>query len=406
MARSIRLLSAGSALALVCSMEAAAQQPVSGVEAISQAAPGWTLTPGVGFMGTYDDNITLFARGSAEDQNDDLITGYAPQVDLTYRGRKTQLGVEYAGSFLNYQTFSVFNRWQQRARVEARRDLTQRLQLAGHASMLKTPSTDAVDLGGIPFSHTGAEVVEWLAETSYRISARDSVSSSIQQQNVRFERPEELRQYLRGGRALGLSGAYRRRLGPRMAAGADYGFRRAAVRDDVDTSSLHTVQAAFDFELSPAWTIRAGAGFVFLAATSAYASQRAPAFNGSATRIGQMSTLQVGYGRSFMPSFGYGGTVRSQELGASYRTLLPGSRRVYTNQSVMFRDTNPLLDTPGQLRLRSLRTNSAVGWTPQPWVALEVFYSRTFQTSLLPGGRLDRNRIGFQIVTSKPVRIQ
>ena len=63
-------------------------------------------------------------------------------------------------------------------------------------------------------------------------------------------------------------------------------------------------------------------------------------------------------------------------------------------------------NTIEQLPLRSFRTHTLLGWEPQPWVRLEGFYSRVQQRSLRAGGQLSRNRIGFQIVTSKPVRIQ
>ena len=72
----------------------------------------------------------------------------------------------------------------------------------------------------------------------------------------------------------------------------------------------------------------------------------------------------------------------------------------------MFRDNQPLTSTVEQLPLRSLRTFSILGWEPQNWMRLEAFYSRVQQTSLRAGGQLYRNRIGFQIVTSKPVRMQ
>jgi hypothetical protein len=58
------------------------------------------------------------------------------------------------------------------------------------------------------------------------------------------------------------------------------------------------------------------------------------------------------------------------------------------------------------LPLRSLLTYSIVGWEPQNWVRLEAFYARTQQSTLRPGGEVDRNRVGFQIVTSKPMRVQ
>jgi hypothetical protein len=50
--------------------------------------------------------------------------------------------------------------------------------------------------------------------------------------------------------------------------------------------------------------------------------------------------------------------------------------------------------------------HTIVGWEPQQWVRLEVFYSLVQQTSLQVGGYIDRNRVGFQIVTSKPMRMQ
>ena len=53
----------------------------------------------------------------------------------------------------------------------------------------------------------------------------------------------------------------------------------------------------------------------------------------------------------------------------------------------MFRDDQPLTDILNQLPLRSLRTNSVIGWTPQVWVRVEGFYSRSQQSSLRFGGQ-------------------
>jgi hypothetical protein len=39
-------------------------------------------------------------------------------------------------------------------------------------------------------------------------------------------------------------------------------------------------------------------------------------------------------------------------------------------------------------------------------VRIEAFYARVQQTSRQVGGELFRNRVGFQIVTSKPMRVQ
>ena len=90
------------------------------------------------------------------------------------------------------------------------------------------------------------------------------------------------------------------------------------------------------------------------------------------------------------------------------RSPLFHNRRFYTEQSVIYRDDDPLTTDFQQLPLRSVRTLSLFGWAPQNWVRFEAFYARTQQTNfgIDHTGQLYRNRIGFQIVTSKPVRIQ
>jgi hypothetical protein len=298
----------------------------------------------------------------------------------------------------------MFNHWAQRARLEMRRDVTQRLHIAANVSALRSPSTETVDLVGIPFSLTGTQVFTWSAASGYSLTERDGISASAQYQNVRFDRPEDLRYYLRGGNVFEISSGYRRRLSARLGAGANYGYRRASEVDELEAFDLQTTRAAFDFHVSQNWSIHGNAGVVFLSATATTPSRQAPAFGASADWSGQRSSFSVLYDRSLMPSFGYGGTVRSQDLGASYRRAL--TRGVYTAHSVRYRDSDPLFPGPTLSRLRSLRTNSSIGWTPRQWVRLEVFYARTAQTSLQPGGRIDRNRIGFQIVTSKPMRMQ
>src|SRR6267142_6646787 len=62
---------------------------------------GWTFTPTFGFAETYDDNISLFGRNTAENQNDDYISTVFPAADLHYAGKHTRFGAYYSGSFLN-----------------------------------------------------------------------------------------------------------------------------------------------------------------------------------------------------------------------------------------------------------------------------------------------------------------
>jgi len=367
---------------------------------------GWTFTPTMGFAETYDDNISLFGRGSAEQQNDDFISTIFPGADLHFGGKHTTLDSGYSGSFLNYTTFSVLNRWDQRARVEIKRQETARLKWGGRASMAMMPTTDLIELGGIPFRHTGATTSDMRGGVEYALTARNSLSASINRQVINFDRPEEVRAFLRGGRVLEMIEGWRHKVSGRMALGADYTYRRATVVDDPEPFNIHTTEAAIDYEISPSWTFSGAAGMVHLQATQLTTPKTGPAWRLRIERHRQRRTFHAGYIRSYIPSFGFGGTIQNQEIGVGYRTPLFGSRRLYLDTSGVFRDNDPLTNTVQQLPLRSLRTHTAIGWEPQPWVRLEGFYSLVQQSSLRAGGRLSRNRIGFQIVTSKPMRMQ
>jgi hypothetical protein len=117
------------------------------------------------------------------------------------------------------------------------------------------------------------------------------------------------------------------------------------------------------------------------------------------------TTFSVWYLQTYMPSFGYGGTVRSHDVGAGFHSTLFHKRHLYTDESLHFRDDTPLTFVLNQLPLRSLRIRSAVGWAPNPWLRVEGFYTRVQQTTLLVGGQMYRNLLGVQIVTSRPMRI-
>jgi len=367
--------------------------------------PGWTLTPTFGVAETYDDNISFFGRNTAEEQNNDYIATYFPEVDLHYAGRHTQFGTRYTGSFLDYRSHSGLNRWDQRGRVELRRDETGRLKWFAHGNAAAVPSTELVDLGGIPFRRTGATTMDGRAGVEYVISGTDSVTTSANYNRVDFERPDDVSAFLRGGHIFESMSAWRHKIDERMAIGADYSFRRASIVGDSEPFNLHSTQAAIDYEISPIWSMSGAAGIVYMESTSTLEGRTGPAYRISLQRHRGGRTFHVAYLRSFIPSFGFGGTVQNQQISVGYRTPLFHSRHFYLDNAAVFRDDQPLIATTEQLPLRSLRTFTTFGWEPQPWVRVEAFYARLDQSSLRAGGRLDRNRIGFQIVTSKPVRM-
>jgi hypothetical protein len=300
----------------------------------------------------------------------------------------------------------VLNRWDQRVDVDMRRQETARLSWFVRGNGAQLPTTDLVELGGIPYRHTGATTVDSRGGLEYVLSARDSLATSINYQHVAFDRSPDVQANLRGGNALESINVWRHKIDSRLSLGADYSFRRSEVLGDPQPFDIHTTEGAVDYELSPTWSFSGGAGAVYLEATDATAASTGPAWRLAFDRHRNRTTFHVGYLRSYVPAFGLGGVVQNEEAGIGFHTPLFNSRRWYTDQSLVYRNNEPLTNIDGQLPLRSLRTYSVIGWTPQGWVRFEGFYTRVQQTSLHVGGQLYRNRVGFQIVTSKPMRVQ
>jgi hypothetical protein len=149
--------------------------------------------------------------------------------------------------------------------------------------------------------------------------------------------------------------------------------------------------------------VNGGGGIAVLTANLAMPGQIAPAFNAALDRNDRGQRFHLTYMQGFLPSFGLGGTQSTKEFAVGY--FAPLGRRFFTDHSATFRDDQPVLTTADSLQLRSLRTYSSFGWLAQRWVRIEAFYSHLAQSSLIAGGRLDRNRLGIQFVTSKPMRI-
>jgi hypothetical protein len=371
-----------------------------------ERAPGWTFTPTFGFAETYDDNVSLFGVSTAALESNDYIASYFPGAELHYAGRHTSFGTQYRGSFLDYRTFSALNRWDQRGGVELRREESARLKWSLQGNAAAVPSTDLIEIGSIPFRQTGAETIEGRGGVDYLLGDRSQISTSARYQDVTFDRALVDTDPLRGGHIFESATNYRYKVSGRLAVGADYSYMRAAVLNDLAPSNIHSALAAASYDLAPDWTLSGGGGLVYLQETAFTPSHGAPAGRVSLDRHRNGTLFHVGYLRSYIPSFGFGGTSTNQEVGVSFRTQLFNNPHLYTSQSGVFRDDTPLTDLAFQLPLRSLRTYSIVGWQPDRWVRLEGFYARVQQTSLRAGGQVYRNQIGFQIVTSKPMRIQ
>jgi hypothetical protein len=78
--------------------------------------------------------------------------------------------------------------------------------------------------------------------------------------------------------------------------------------------------------------------------------------------------------------------------------------RLYWQAGLSWRRNEPL--TPGAPSLQSLWLQTSAGYSFERWLRLEAYYWRSQQDSQLSGGRVDRNRVGVQVVTAAPMRFR
>jgi hypothetical protein len=131
-----------------------------------------------------------------------------------------------------------------------------------------------------------------------------------------------------------------------------------------------------------------------------------PARTGPSVRLGiteryRTALIDVSYSRSFVPSFGIGGTTQNEDMTA--RVRLPITRRLYTTDLVSFQRADPLILVAPELRSQWLELS--IGYAVQRWVRVEAYFAGTRQTVDRPDVMLMHNRYGIQVVASKPVRI-
>src|SRR5918993_3379800 len=122
-------------------------------EAAPRITPGWVFTPTVSLGITHDDNPVLAGRGNPSP--DDILTNVRPGGDLTFTGKHTFVGTGYRGSIQRYRTLDEYDNYGQGGYVELRHQPSRRVSLFVRDNVSVSPTTDLVEVAGLPFSRTG-----------------------------------------------------------------------------------------------------------------------------------------------------------------------------------------------------------------------------------------------------------
>jgi hypothetical protein len=213
--------------------------------------------------------------------------------------------------------------------------------------------------------------------------------------------PSPVKALERGGHAHGAFAELDHVLNPRVTLGAEYEMRRGTV-DEVREFDVQNALGTVDWRVDERLTLSGGAGYSWLAANLSDDTRSAPAFRVSLSRSGARLAWHVGYRRSFLPSFGFGGTFENQELEAGVFGSI--TRRLDWSASTAVREADPL-STP-ELGLRSVWTRSSLSYLATRWMRVEGYFVAVRQDSQRPGGQVNRSRAGIQVVASTRTRIR
>jgi hypothetical protein len=390
--------------ALACGLPsfAAAQQPPEGDYG---RIPGWTFTPGISVAGVYDSNVGLADAPALIGRTEsDRLFMIQPSGRFDYLSPRTIFSSGYSGYLRRYMDVNQLNGFDQRFDMSLRRLATKRLTFAVTDSFMNVPTTDEVELNGVPFVRVGTRTNSLEASMVARLTKFTDLNIGYENTWVSFDRSEQPENnFLAGGTVSGVHADVSHVMNPRISLGAEYGLRVANLNEGLQDLTFQDVGATAKYIFGPHTVLSVAGGFSHLTDHSDGTSRTGPYVRMGVTHAIERATLGASFQRSFVPSFGFGGTNQSQELRGFVR--MPISRsRLYVQGSAAWRRTDPLLEA--ELQADTIWIRSTLGYSVSRWFRVEGFHTFTRQDSIVTGGEINRQRAGFQVVISQPMRIR
>ena len=364
-------------------------------------SPGWTLTPMFVFSQASDSNVTLAGEGTPTIA--DKVAALTPSIDLGYLGRQATFNAGYTGSATRYFTVNALDTFDQRLYANLKHQVVRRVQIFAQDSAGWMPTTDTFLLAGVPFVRVGSRIETLEAGVTVAITRATETSAGYRFEWVDFDRTNPLASQLLGGHTNGVFGTVRHQLAPRLFIGATYDIRRAIVAAGLQQFDIDNAEGNVEYHVSPVMVIAGGLGIARIAGSLPSLDSRVgPSWHAGMNYRFDRALAYANYLRSFVPSYGLGGTIQNQELSVGARLPIAFRDRLVVGGSYAWRRNDPLAITANRLTSQWLDVNGS--YSLAPWLRIEGFYSRSTQDSHL-GGVL-QDRVGVQVVTLAPMRFK
>lgn len=391
-------LAAALVAAAICATPAAAQD--QSTEFPSWNIPGWTFTPGVVLGALYDSNVTLAAPGFGQEIPSDKLFQIEPFGQLEYFSPRTTLNAGYRGFLRRYMELDALDSVDHRASFSLRERLTRRVTIFLSENFAQVPTTDRLQLNGVPFQRGGARYNAITGGVDARLSRTLDLTTRYELTWVDFDRDDTL---LTGGLVNGVRTSLSHRFSERISLGGEYEFRWADLNRGTRSQIFQDAGAVVRYRVGEITTFEAAGGLAHLDDRSRGVSRTGPYLRAELVHRARRATVGGEFRRSYVPSVAFGGTNQTETV-RGYIHMPLSNNRLYIQESATWHRTNPF-DT-AVLPLRSAWLQTTVGYAVQRWFRIEGYHALTRQDTRLAGGRIGRNVIGVQFVISEPVRIR
>lgn len=396
--RSHRPIVAAFALAALCAVPAAGQE--QSTEFPSWRVPGWSFTPGIVFGALYDSNVAISSPDVERKTASDKLFRVEPFGQLEFFSPRTTFNAGYRGSLRRYVELGDLDGVDHRAFLSWRERVTRRVTLFASNEYSRVPTTDMLELNGVPFQRSGARHNALAAGIAARLSKKTDFGARYEMTWVDFVRKNPA---LTGGVVNGVQTDLTYRLTDRASAGAEYGVRWADLNQGTKQTLFQDAGGVVRYRASEHTTVDLGAGIAHLVDHARNLTRTGPYVKAGLTHRAERATLGADYRRRFVPSVAFGGANQSQEVNG-YIQMPLGRNRLYVQESASWRRTDPLVAT--ELALNSIVLQSTLGYAVQRWFRIEGYHAFSTQDNQIEAGKISRHVAGVQFVVSEPMRIR
>ena len=384
---------------LLASAPVAAQDRPS--EFDGYVVPGWSFTPGISIGSVWDTNVALSGRTAEGRTEGDTIFAIAPFGQLALESKRTHFSAGYRGYVRRYVDLDTLNGSDHSAYASFRHLLTPRVTLFASNYFSDSPTTDLVELNGVPFARIGSLSNRLNGGVEGRLSKYTTLRVRYENTWTSFDSLDGL---LNDGTVHELGADLMRRLSERLTVGVEGRLRRSDLaRLDARVIWFQDARGAVEYRVTEHVAVSGAIGITHLKDSLFSETRTAPYYRLGVERRTGHGVAGLVFERSYTPTFGFSGSHDTQELRGFIH--LPFSRnRFYVQSDGTWLRSSPFF--AGDLKADTFLTSNTFGYSATRWLRLEAYHSYSRQDSIVTGGEVDRHRVGAQMVVSQPMRIR